>query len=234
MYWSTCLNITHYQSRHHNPVENPSLWHHLFLKVHHSIQIFTPTYPSICLLPHILWVQHHEKSFLLYYHSYLQDHISFCPRCFSCLLESPYGLLLVPIAKELVQLAKNLQSCASSQHLCLLALISYTPRSLPLKVESWDLWLKSKLCGLNLGSFALIHLIWWGEFRSSVEEGLEKSLLTMTQEAIYKVFIPTFNNLIPTLLQVIILKCQLWFLVSSTNKVSCYWIRDLSSNPIYT
>lgn len=55
IYWSTCLNITHYQSRHHNPVENPSLWHHLFLKVHHSIQIITPTYSSICLPCHIFY-----------------------------------------------------------------------------------------------------------------------------------------------------------------------------------
>lgn len=141
---------------------------------------------NLPLLPHILWVQHHEKSFLLYYHSHLQDHISLCPRSCSCLLESPYRLLLVPIAEELVQLAKNLQSCTFSQHLCLLALISSTPRSLPLKVESWDLRLKSKFCGLNRGSFALIHLIWWGELRSSVEEGLEKRLLTMSQKATYK------------------------------------------------
>jgi hypothetical protein len=58
----------HHQSRHHRSVQNLSLRHNFFKKFHHSIQLHTPTDPSIRLMPHVLWVRHHERGFYLQYH----------------------------------------------------------------------------------------------------------------------------------------------------------------------
>ena len=68
----------HHQSRHNRLVENPSLCYKLFQKFHPSIQLHTPTDPPICLVPHVLQVHHHERSFhLLHHHSHPQDHFPF-------------------------------------------------------------------------------------------------------------------------------------------------------------
>lgn len=56
-----------------------------------------------------------EEVFFLYHDSHPQGHLSICPEVRSCLPKSPYGLVLVPVAKDLVQLMTNLQLYASSQ-----------------------------------------------------------------------------------------------------------------------
>ena len=94
----------HHQSRHHRSVQNLSLRHNFFKKIHHSIQLHTPTDPSIRLMPHVLWVRHHERGFYLqYHHSNSIPHLPLCLRVRGHLPESPYGVLLVPINKEFVQ-----------------------------------------------------------------------------------------------------------------------------------
>ena len=77
IYRSTPLSH-HHQSRHNRLVENPSLWYKLFQKFHPSIQLHIPTDPPIRLVPHVLQVHHHERSFhLLHHHSHPQDHVPF-------------------------------------------------------------------------------------------------------------------------------------------------------------
>lgn len=72
-----------------------------------------------------------EEVFFLYHDSHPQGHLSICPKVRICLPKSPYGLVLVPMAKDLVQLMKIFNYMPHLSHLYQLALISSIPPPLP-------------------------------------------------------------------------------------------------------